>query len=203
MTRIAELLQSPANPIEQRSIIRGYISTNRPAPTAFTQEGSTENWLWVIVPEYSTERPFGPCKWTAEHGITLPSQGAEVMLAFDESNFPTVIWWEGETVFAADERSLAVAGTVTSEEFPGFYIHEAKTLLAAEYRLLSGTSVSVEVMKNKSGITGYTALTAVSTGGTTTSSEVALSSGDYINWKTSSPLGTPKGLSVTLFLRPV
>lgn len=94
---VTELLKSTGDPIEQRSIIRGYVSTNRPAPTGFPVEGSEANLLWVIVPGYSPNVPFGPCRWDAIHGSSLPKQGAEAWVAFDENNKPKVISWEGET----------------------------------------------------------------------------------------------------------
>lgn len=93
------LLKGQGDPIEQSPLVRGYVSTNRPAPGDFPKVGDTTNLLWVIVPGYTLQRPLGPCQWGAIHGATLPSQGAEVLVGFDEGNIPTVLWWAGETVF--------------------------------------------------------------------------------------------------------
>ena len=202
---VTALLKGQAEPIEQRSLIRCYVSVNRPAPTAFPTAAETEkgeNLLWVLSPGDVT--PLGPCEWPACHGSALPKQGAECIVAFDENNKPVVIWWEGIAAgFTASRETLAIAGNVSAEEFPGFYVEvgtgETLHLIAAHYTLLGGTSVKVEVRKNKSAITGYESLAVTTSGGSTTSSK-ALSNGDYINWKTSAPVGA-KGLSVTLFLK--
>jgi hypothetical protein len=90
-----ELLESRADPVEQPSPIRGRISSNRPAPTGFPTPGTTENLLWVISPDYSPDVPIGPCQWNADHGKTLPVQGAECVVTFDYSGVPTVTWWAG------------------------------------------------------------------------------------------------------------
>lgn len=104
--KLVELFESHAEPIEQRSIVRGIISTNRPAPTGFPVEGSEANWLWVIVPGYSPEAPLGPCNWAAIHGSTLPARGAACVVAFDEANRPVVVWWEGN-----NSSALSIAST--------------------------------------------------------------------------------------------
>jgi hypothetical protein len=92
---ITELLKSPASAVEEERIVRGYVSKNRPAPTELPKVGSKSQWLWVIIPEYSLERPIGPCFWTPLWGKTLPVQGTEVVVAFDNEEHPTVISWVG------------------------------------------------------------------------------------------------------------
>jgi len=79
-----------ANPSSAYSgIVAGYVSSVRPAPRSF------DDPVWVVVPEYSTERPFGPCAWPAIHGNTLPAAGASAWIAFDTEGAPLVISWEG------------------------------------------------------------------------------------------------------------
>jgi hypothetical protein len=90
---VTELLQSRGDPIEQSPIVRGEISTNRPAPTGFPKVGSEENLLWVVTAETSVDRPLGPCWWNADHGVTLPAQGAKCVLVMDNKGIATVIWW--------------------------------------------------------------------------------------------------------------
>ena len=68
-------------------LARGYIAST---PVTF-QEG-----VKVILPEGSTERSYGPCKWPAIHGTTKPAVGDECVVGFDERNMPTVLSWEGE-----------------------------------------------------------------------------------------------------------
>lgn len=92
---VTDLLKGTAEVVEQPRVVRGYISTNRPAPTGFPVPGSEENLLWVITPETSVERPLGPCWWNADHGATLPAQGAECVVIFDTKEVPTVIFWMG------------------------------------------------------------------------------------------------------------
>jgi hypothetical protein len=83
-----ELLRD-GGPTPQRLVVGGYVSRNRPAPVTFADE------LWVILPEYSLERLYGPCEWGAIHGATLPAQGARVVVIFDDRNIPVVVWWAG------------------------------------------------------------------------------------------------------------
>ena len=100
--KVTELLQSRGDPVEQPPLIRGYISgavgaskALLTAPEGFPAPGSETNLLWVIAPEYSTVKPLGPCQWNADHGKTLPAQFAKCVLAFDNEDVPTVLWWEG------------------------------------------------------------------------------------------------------------
>lgn len=139
---VTSLLKGQAEPIEQRSIIRGHISNNRPAPTGFTTIGSQENYLWVIVPGYAPNVPFGPCDWAAIHGSTLPAQGAQCVLGFDEANKPIVLWWEGNQ----SERGIAklTAGLVTVTA------PTAKVTSAIQLTIL-GTPIAVSVKERKAG----------------------------------------------------
>jgi hypothetical protein len=88
MADTTELLRD-GGPTAQRPNASGYVSRNRPAPTTF------EDQLWVILPDYSTDRPFGPCEWGAIHGATLPAPGARVTVTFDDRDVPVVVWWQG------------------------------------------------------------------------------------------------------------
>jgi hypothetical protein len=92
---VRQLLQGRDDEVEESPVVRGYISTNRPAPTGFPKVGSEANLLWVITPETSVERPLGPCWWNADHGATLPAQGAECVVLVDNQGHGTVIWWAG------------------------------------------------------------------------------------------------------------
>jgi hypothetical protein len=92
---VIQLLRSTADPVEQSRVVRGYISRNRPAPTGFPVPGSLDNLLWVITPETSLDRPLGPCWWNADHGATLPAQGAECVVMMDDQEIPTVVSWMG------------------------------------------------------------------------------------------------------------
>lgn len=101
--RVTEIFQSRGDPVELPAAIRGYVSgavgpagSLLTAPAAFPKPGSEENLLWVIAPEYSTVRPFGPCPWMPVWGKTLPAQYAKVVVTVDNENVPTVVWWEGE-----------------------------------------------------------------------------------------------------------
>ena len=90
MPNPATALQTLSPIVEQRTVVDGYVSTVQPAPTGFDEP------LYVIVPEYSTTVPFGPCEWGAIHGATLPKQGAKVVMVFDEREVPVIVWWEGK-----------------------------------------------------------------------------------------------------------
>lgn len=73
----------------QAPLVSGYVSKSKAAPTAFG--GS----LYVILPTLSTTFNYGPCKWGALQGATLPVQGTSVLVAFDSANTPFVVWWDG------------------------------------------------------------------------------------------------------------
>lgn len=87
MADVTELLHAGGS--SQRMVVGGYVSKDRPAPSGFADQ------LWVILPEYSVDRPFGPCEWGAIHGKTLPVQGARVVIVFDDREIPVVVWWQG------------------------------------------------------------------------------------------------------------
>lgn len=80
------LLRSAGDPIGLPPVARGYILK---APLTFDEP------VWVILPEGSTERPYGPCEWGAIHGATLPATGAACVVVFDEQEHPTIVYWEG------------------------------------------------------------------------------------------------------------
>jgi hypothetical protein len=118
MVDTTQLLQSTGDPVEQSRVVRGYISTNRPAPAGFPVPGSEANLLWVITPETSLERPWGPCQWNADHGSTLPAQGAECDIVFDDHEIPTVVWWAAKTSFATGSGGEGVAGIYVGPTAP-------------------------------------------------------------------------------------
>ena len=111
--RVTELLESRGDPTELEPLIRGRVSgavgpskSLISAPAGFPTANSEENLLWVVAPGYSTTNPLGPCHWTAEHGITLPSHGAQVIVAFDSERIPTVLWWEGNQAASGETGDL-------------------------------------------------------------------------------------------------
>jgi hypothetical protein len=114
--------------------------------------GSEENLLWVITPEYSTERPLGPCQWSADHGASLPAPGAAVVVAFDAQGIPTVVWWEGsQTEPAPSAESIteamlakAVQEKLNASAWKTFTLGtkvEAGGLQSPRYRIEAGGSV--------------------------------------------------------------
>lgn len=90
MPNPTQLLGTGSAPAPARAVVTGYISTLQPAPTSF------DDPVYVIIPERSIDSPYGPCRWPAIHGSTLPAQGAEALLAFDQAGLPIVVWWDGE-----------------------------------------------------------------------------------------------------------
>jgi hypothetical protein len=83
-------LINDAGPVEHPPVVDGYVSRNKPAPSAFSDS------LWVIVPGGSTAAPYRCERWGAIHGATLPAQGADVSLSMSQAGIPTVLWWAGE-----------------------------------------------------------------------------------------------------------
>jgi hypothetical protein len=72
----------------EETLIQGKVA--EPVPASFNDS------LWVVLPAFSTDRPFGPCEWGAIHGATLPALGAKVVLILDDEDDPHVISWQGE-----------------------------------------------------------------------------------------------------------
>lgn len=142
-----DLLKGYAEPIEQRSIVRGYVSINRPAPTGFPVEGSEENLLWVIVPGYTLNAPLGPCRWAALHGSSLPKQGAECVVAFDEGNKPVVVFWEGPATGLVKESGVATLSGGKATVKAASCTTSSRILC----NTLSGTPTAVGVTERKAG----------------------------------------------------
>lgn len=82
----SQMLSSPGIP--PRQVVSGYVSKSKPAPASFSDP------VWVIVPAHSLEVAI-PCEWGAIHGATLPAQGAQVTVVYDESDTGVVVWWAG------------------------------------------------------------------------------------------------------------
>ena len=89
MPNVVEGLMGRAAPIGHARIAAGYVSRSRPAPRGF------DDPIWVIVPAHSVDRPYGPCAWPAIHGNTIPTQGTDVWLGFDNDGTPIVLSWAG------------------------------------------------------------------------------------------------------------
>lgn len=92
---VQELAQARGTLREESRVVRGYISTNRPAPTGFPTVGGEENLVWVVLPEQTLDRVVGPCWWSADHGATLPAPGAACVVMFDNTDTPWVVAWQG------------------------------------------------------------------------------------------------------------
>lgn len=88
MTDVTQGLRQPSS-VPPPQLVSGYVSTSRPAPAAFGDPA------YVVVPEFSLDYSYGPCKWGEIHGASLPQQGADVLLAFDHRGTPIVVWWDG------------------------------------------------------------------------------------------------------------
>jgi len=86
-----------------------------------------------------------------------------------------------------------------------FYISLASgqtcNIVKTRYSINSGTNCNLKLTKNDTNVTGYTSMTAVSTGDTTTSGgSVAVADDDKIALVVNSVSGTPINLSFTMFL---
>ncbi len=111
-----------SDPTPERPVVGGYVSRSREAPKSFTDP------LWVIVPGYSTAAPY-KCEWGALHGATLPAQGAQVQVAFDDNEVPRVVWWEGERTA---EPKPALVSVLPGSPVDGEEVYFQNTTLAAE-----------------------------------------------------------------------
>jgi len=131
MTDVTQLLRGDATPQPQRQAVSGYVSPNKTAPAAFGDP------LYVILPTYDPTRTWGPCKWGAAEGSTLPAQGAEVLVIFDDQNVPVVVWWEGSPAFSVSGSAGGVlTGTYPN---PGMAAGAAATNVGTLGGDLSGT----------------------------------------------------------------
>lgn len=93
---IAEMLEGRGQlPVGESRVLRGYISEDRPPPVGFPVAGAITGLVWVTVPDQTLDYVLGPCQWSADHGTALPKQGAQCVVVIDQSEVPTVVWWEG------------------------------------------------------------------------------------------------------------
>ena len=50
--------------------------------------------MYVILPSFDEVHEFGPCRWQSRDDVSLPTQGDEVLVLFDEGRQPWIIsWW--------------------------------------------------------------------------------------------------------------
>jgi hypothetical protein len=89
MPDVTEGLRTGGPTHSQRTFVFGHVSRKKAAPSAFDDD------LFVILPGLSPDYNYGPCKWGELHGNSLPEQGAEVAVAFDDRGVPIVVWWDG------------------------------------------------------------------------------------------------------------
>jgi hypothetical protein len=87
---------------------------------------------------------------------------------------------------------------------PPFFVSlatgQTAVLSKIRYRINSGTSVTFKLQKNGGDITGYTALSATTTSTTTDAADVSLADNDMIALVVTAISGTPKNMSVTIFI---
>lgn len=139
MPNPATALQTLTPIVQEAPIVDGEVSNLQATPRTFTDQ------LFVIVSEYSTTVPFGPCEWGAIHGRTLPAQGAKCRMTFDpETGVPIIVWWEG---------TQSEAGVVTLSGTPGKAIVTAPSVKPSTAIQLTvmGTPIAVAVKERKAG----------------------------------------------------
>lgn len=107
-------------------------------------------------------------------------------------------------------HTFAIAGPIQVpagdiDYIPGFFIPTplpagAVTLVAARHRINSGTSATVKLQRNGVDITGFTGISVTPASTTTDPADVALAAGDYIQLVVTAIAGSPKNLSLSVFL---
>jgi hypothetical protein len=163
---VTDLVKGQGAPIEQRPILRGYISTGRPAPESFTDQ------VWVIAPGYSIDRPLGPCEWGAIHGAAMPAQGAEVVVSVDDKGIPTIVWWQGPQT----STTLPTVSTLPGEPVDGQEIVFQTTAMATGGVIWRFRYNAESASTHKWELQGGSALfTAPSGGGSLATASVAFS----------------------------
>jgi hypothetical protein len=73
-------------------------------------------------------------------------------------------------------------------------------IVACRYKINSGTSATIKLQKNGTDITGFTSISVTTTAASTTPTAVSISNNDQINLVVTAVSGTPKNLSVTIFI---
>lgn len=105
-------------------------------------------------------------------------------------------------------HTWAITGSIAvpsgdTDYIPPFFIPvpsgQTANLVAARYRINSGTSATVKLQQNGVDIGGYTGL-SVTTTPTSTTSSVALADNDLLALIVTAVAGTPKNLSFTVYL---
>lgn len=91
-----------------------------------------------------------------------------------------------------------------TDYIPGFFIAEpgAQTVkvVAARYKINSGTSATVKIQKNGVDLTGFTAISVGTTAADTNPADQDVADGDYITLVVTAVSGAPKNLSFSLLL---
>lgn len=93
----------------QQTISFGMVDPRMPAPTSF------DDPLYVIQPDWSSDYFFIINGWPAIHGVTLPAQGAEVLMIKDPRMNWRVVWWDGSYTSESLTHMLAIEQSVTVE----------------------------------------------------------------------------------------
>jgi hypothetical protein len=106
-------------------------------------------------------------------------------------------------------HAYAISGDIRlptgdSDFIPPFFISlapgQTANLVSVKHKLNAGTVVTYKLQKNAVDITGWTGLTAETTEETVSPTPATLASGDRIALVVTGITGTPKNLSVTLFI---
>lgn len=127
-----------ASPVEYPAAAKGYIGNTA---VAYGEPVS------VILPAASTERHYGPCDWLAGHGTTLPQEGDECVVVFDEQNHPTIVWWAGAYTLLTPPAWTVVSYEHSWKTLPEFesaaYLKDTLGFVHLRGRITGGVTASV------------------------------------------------------------
>jgi hypothetical protein len=69
--------------------IYGQVSTHKPAPSNFSDP------VYVVIPQWHDTYFYQFNDWPADHGNTLPAQGADCLIEIDDQRNMWLVRWKG------------------------------------------------------------------------------------------------------------
>lgn len=130
-------------------------------------------------------------------------------LSLDTVTAWVVVGFRTDTKTVRIPHTFAIPGDIllpsgSDNIIPGFFVPVSATqtvkLAAARYQIQSGTSVTATVNIAGAAATGFSGLAISTTAATTDPADVVITDGQYVNPVVTATSGTPKNMSLTLYL---
>lgn len=137
---------------------------------------------------------------------TIGGSGGSAWLSYDLAPPPTSLGGGAVSVTFQLSHSYSVIGQLTAQTLPPFYVPvmsgQTAILEAVRCSLQSGTSIALAVQQNGANVPGLSAVSVTPTPTTSNpTNPVTLSNNDAIQAVLTSPVGSPTGLTISLYVQ--